>query len=140
MSPVNITLDLWTVFVYLVHQSQIVCAHVTHIPFGREACHIARRRRVFIRPKVERSMLAVGEVFVWARSAVVRRASVIARRRLALPPRGTKTSTPTAASTKIIKSVTNMMMSTTDSAILHFNFVGVFHRDAEGEPIKIRHM
>ena len=30
--------------------------------------------------------------------------------------------------------------STTDSAILHFNFVGVFHRVAEGEPIKIRQM
>ena len=36
MSPVNITLDLWTLFVYLVHQSQIVCAHVTHIP--RQPC------------------------------------------------------------------------------------------------------
>ena len=60
--------------------------------------HIARRGRVFIRPKAERSMLAVGELFVWARSArsQARSACVIARRRLALPPRGTKTSTPTA--------------------------------------------
>ena len=43
-------------------------------------------------------MLAVGELFVWARSArsQARSACVIARRRLALPPRGTKTSTPTA--------------------------------------------
>ena len=30
--------------------------------------------------------------------------------------------------------------STTDSAILHLNFVGVFHHVAEGEPIKIRQM
>ena len=53
---------------------------------------------VFIRLKAERSMLAVGELFVWARSArsQARSACVIARRRLALPPRGTKTSTPTA--------------------------------------------
>ena len=60
--------------------------------------HIARRGRVFIRPKAERSMLAVGELFVWARSArsQARSACVIARRRRALPPRGTKTSTPTA--------------------------------------------
>ena len=51
-------------------------------PFGR-------------RPKV---LLAVGELFVRARSArsQARSACVIARRRLALPPRGTKTSTPTA--------------------------------------------
>ena len=47
------------------------------------------------RPKV---LLAVGELFVRARSArsQARSACVIARRRLALPPRGTKTSTPTA--------------------------------------------
>ena len=65
---------------------------------ARSACHIARRRRVLIRPKAERSMLAVGELFVWARSArsQARSACVIARRRRALPPRGTKTSTPTA--------------------------------------------
>ena len=31
---------------------------------ARSACHIARRRRVLILPKAERSMLAVGELFV----------------------------------------------------------------------------
>ena len=43
-------------------------------------------------------MLALGELFVWERSArsQARSACVIARRRRALLPRGTKTSTPTA--------------------------------------------
>ena len=47
---------------------------------ARSAWVIARRRRVLIRLKAERFILAC----------------VIARRRRALPPRGTKTSTPTA--------------------------------------------
>ena len=73
--------------------------------FGREAPVVRREAPVLLpavggfpfgrRPKV---LLAVGELFVRARSArsQARSACVIARRRLALPPRGTKTSTPTA--------------------------------------------
>ena len=63
-------------------EAPVLLPAVGGFPFGR-------------RPKV---LLAVGELFVRARSArsQARSACVIARRRLALPPRGTKTSTPTA--------------------------------------------
>merc|ERR1739842_55237 len=73
--------------------------------FGCEAPVVRREAPVLLpnvggfpigrRPKV---LLAVGELFVRARSArsQARSACVIARRRLAQPPRGTKTSTPTA--------------------------------------------
>merc|ERR1739842_161030 len=73
--------------------------------FGREAPVVRREAPVLLpaevgfpfgrRPKV---LLAVGELFVRARIArsQARSACVIARRRRALPPRGTKTSPPTA--------------------------------------------
>ena len=74
-------------------------------PFGRRPKVLLAVGELFVRARSARSrreapvlLPAEGELFVRARSAhsQARSACVIARRRLALPPRGTKTSTPTA--------------------------------------------
>ena len=79
-------------------KAPVLLPAVGGFPFGRKpkvllASSLFGRKAPVILPG---SMLAVGELFVWARSArsQARSACVIARRRRALPPRGTKTSTP----------------------------------------------